>query len=50
MIGFYLKKLLLNDKIRRKIIRKKIKKNSRPHKLFKHVTWVIRMEISYIEK
>jgi hypothetical protein len=50
VIGFYLKKLLLNNKIKRKIIKIKIKKDVRLDKLFKHVTWVIRMEIPYIKK
>jgi hypothetical protein len=51
MTIFYLKKLMLDNKIiLKKIIRQKIKENVKPRKLFKLITWDIRLEIQYIKK
>ena len=48
MITFYLKKLMLNDKIKK--IRQKIKENVKSRKLFKPVTRDMRSKISYMKK
>jgi hypothetical protein len=50
MIVFYFKKLMLKNKIRKKISRKKIKENVESSKLFKPVIWVIRSKMLYMEK